>query len=102
MDGLAVGIEESDGILTVRLVGELDLGTRERLAPIRDALERHPTEIVVDMSKLTFMDSSGLRGILNGCSIADSMGIKYRCISIQPNVRRMLEVVGLLETLHPD
>jgi len=102
MDGLRVGVDERDGIVTIRLVGELDMATREKLAPLRAILDRHPTEIVVDMSKLTFLDSSGLRGILNGCLIADSLGVQYRCVGIQPHIRRMLEVVGVLDTLHAD
>ena len=54
------------------------------------------------MTELKFLDSSGLRGILNGCLIADSLGVRYRCTGIQPQIRRMLEVVGVLETLHAD
>jgi len=102
MDGLEVGVDERDGIVTIRLVGELDMATREKLAPLRATLDRHPAEVVVDMTELKFLDSSGLRGILNGCLIADSLGVRYRCTGIQPQIRRMLEVVGVLETLHAD
>lgn len=57
-------IVESDGRLIVRLAGELDLYNAET---VRDALvasaERKPERLVVDLGKVSFVDSTAL-GVL--------------------------------------
>jgi len=58
------GVEERDGAVVVRLAGELDLynahAVREQLLA---AADRGPERLVVDLSGLTFIDSTGL-GVL--------------------------------------
>jgi anti-anti-sigma factor len=58
--GFGIEEEERDGAPVIRLRGELDLSTAE---PLREALERaearRPQAIVVDLTGVTFIDSSG-------------------------------------------
>jgi anti-sigma B factor antagonist len=62
---LTVTLDKIDGAIVVAASGELDLGTapviRERLA---EAETLHPPLLVLDLSGLDFMDSTGLRIIL--------------------------------------
>src|SRR5829696_8285826 len=57
--------EDRDGLVRVALVGELDLST---VAKVQEELRRveasAPATLVMDLSKLTFLDSTGLRCIV--------------------------------------
>lgn len=62
---LEVRTEDRNGLVHVALVGELDLST---VAKVQDELRRveadSPPTMVVDLSRLTFLDSTGLRCIV--------------------------------------
>ena len=55
----------SDGVVTLRIVGEMDAVTIPDLRPAIDALvaEHHP-RIVVDLSGLRLIDSSGVGALV--------------------------------------
>jgi len=55
----------TDGVATLRIVGELDAVTTPDIRPSVDALvaEQHP-RIVVDMSGLRLIDSSGVGAVV--------------------------------------
>jgi anti-sigma B factor antagonist/stage II sporulation protein AA (anti-sigma F factor antagonist) len=76
------------------LVGELDLATSsiliERVAP----LAAEDGDLRLDLSELTFIDSSGIRGLL---ILSESLGTRGLLILVSPAepVRRTLELVGI-------
>lgn len=92
--------EIHDARHTLVLTGELDMAWASVL---QTALHRICTDdadsIVLDLSKLTFMDSTGLRAIL----LAEELCEKHRCRFIlipgPPQVQRLFEVTGLLGRL---
>jgi anti-anti-sigma factor len=57
-----------------RLVGELDLATAPRLHEILRRECALPGDLTLDLSELTFMDSSGLHSILDACRQLASNG----------------------------
>lgn len=58
---LALEIDDSDGVHLVRLFGELDLASADR---VRTRLvEIAGSTVEVDLSRLTFIDASGLRAL---------------------------------------
>lgn len=93
--------EEVDGARhTLALAGELDMTCSSVL---QTALHRICTDdadtIVLDLSKLTFMDSTGLRAIL----LAEELCEEHRCRFVltpgPPQVQRLFAVTGLLDRL---
>jgi len=58
-----VDVEADDGVLVLRLHGELDLAT---VPAVEEAVECHldGRALVVDLGELSFMDSSGVRLIV--------------------------------------
>jgi anti-sigma B factor antagonist len=63
--GLSVDSEERDGTFQITLAGELDVSTASRFnAAVSDARARRSKAVVVDLSELTFMDSTGLSALL--------------------------------------
>jgi anti-anti-sigma factor len=93
---------DPDGAARLSLIGELDLvGTRHfqrALAPLRGG----GAAIRLDVSLLTFVDSSGLRALLSAVVDAGRDGFE---LSIDPSVssevRRLVELVGIGDILWP-
>jgi anti-anti-sigma factor len=80
-----------DGVL--RLEGELDLAAEERAAT---ALRNRPltaNDLVIDLSGVTFMDSTGIRVLETVAMGPEAIRVILR--SPQPLVRRVLELVGI-------
>ena len=83
---------------TVRVApaGELDLATRRELeaelAQLRDSGFR---QVVLDLRRLTFMDSSGVALILAEDRCARSNGHDFSLISGPPQIQRVLEITGV-------
>jgi anti-anti-sigma factor len=65
--GLQVAVRRSDpaGIAVVRCEGEVDISTVEELRfVLDDLLVSHPSGVAVDLRDVSFIDSSGLRCLL--------------------------------------
>lgn len=90
-----------DEVLALR--GDLDIAgatdVRKRLLVLEPALGGR---LVVDLSELTFLDSSGIRLILQAREHALARGADFVLMPGPEHVMRVLELVGLddqLETL---
>lgn len=98
-DGLYVDAT-GEGVVTITLRGELDLASVPALEERLDTIERgEPERIVIDLSGLSFIDSSGLRVLLLAGGRADERG--HELLLTQPTepVRRVLEMTGALDLL---
>jgi anti-sigma B factor antagonist len=79
--------------------GELDIATVELLERDLRAAEQTDAEtIVVDLSGLTFVDSTGLRVLLEA-SERSAETDRLRMIAGAPALERLLDIVGLRERL---
>jgi anti-anti-sigma factor len=89
---------------TVSLAGELDLGSRDRVEQAIGAAV-HATgtrSVLVDLSDLQFIDSSGIGTLLKGRRQADVAGVAYRVSAATGIVRQVLSLTGVLEHLSGD
>jgi anti-sigma B factor antagonist len=91
----------SDGAMVrVVLEGELDLAS---VMVFEDALQRveadHPEAILIDLSGLTFMDSSGLRALVMADERARAGKRRLAIVPGPPQVRRVFEITQLDERL---
>jgi anti-anti-sigma factor len=89
------------GALVLVLAGELDLYAGLRLGPSIDrALGGHPSRVVVDLSRVTFMDCGGLSLLLRVRGRATCWGGTFAVYCPEPRTLRILRYVGLDEPLH--
>jgi len=106
MDGageLDVRIDRSAQHTVVRLAGDLDLVSCERMREtVADNLLGGP--VILDLSELGFCDSSGLRALLDLHRRAVEHKAELRLAGVRIEVRRVLEITGTLEyfELYPD
>jgi anti-anti-sigma factor len=80
--------------LTVVLAGEYDIA---RTAELRDALlgpHRAESEVVADLSGVTFMDSTALRSLLEVRTELERRGATFRLINPGRMVARLLDISG--------
>lgn len=86
----------SEHRVELRLVGELDVGTA---APLRHALRRASDDgvatIVVDLSGLKFIDSTGLHELVVAQKRQQARGGNLVLQAPTAQTRRVLEIVGL-------
>jgi anti-anti-sigma factor len=82
---------EDAGTLVLSLAGELDVTNVDQLrAEIDDARQDRRVPLIFDLSKLTFMDSSGLALLL---TVARHSG-KVTLRDPTPIIRRLIELTG--------
>jgi anti-anti-sigma factor len=97
---LEVKTEDRNGLVHVALVGELDLST---VAKVQDELRRieadSPATVVVDLSKLTFLDSTGLRCIVTADERAREEGRRMVVVRGPDPVQRVFAITRLEERL---
>jgi anti-sigma B factor antagonist len=87
------GIEEL-GPRSFRVTGSLDVPSAGSLHEVLDLLSREPGDITLDLTGVTFMDSGGLRAVLQACSDLGDRGT-VRLVAPSDQVRRLLDTTGV-------
>jgi anti-sigma B factor antagonist len=78
------------------LEGEIDLHVSPRVAGALGAMiEQKPQRLVVDLSKVTYIDSSGLAVLIEGMQNVEAYGGKFILAGLQDNVRPIFEIARL-------
>ena len=100
MAELGIESRETDGVIVIALSGEFDLAGVQKFESALAALESDaPGVLLVDLTELEFMDSSGLRALV----MADQRARKAeRRLAIVPGplvVRRVFEITQLDQRL---
>lgn len=91
-----VAIENYKGKGVLRAQGEIDLATVELLdTAVSDALKDGLNEVVIDMTKVSFMDSTGIRSLLTNAERITEAGGKMAVVLSGGPVARTLSVTGV-------
>jgi anti-anti-sigma factor len=91
---------ERDGLHTLVLTGELDANSAPSLeAAISRLSADGTTSITLDLSKLMFIDSSGLWTITMARRWCAKRGCEFFLIPGPESVQRIFEMTGLLDVL---
>jgi anti-sigma B factor antagonist len=88
-----------DGTVVLTLRGELDLVNAETVATRLDALRAAGQPVLLDLDALDFMDSSGLRVVLNAAEASDASGWPFSVTHGPDQVRRLFESTAVTERL---
>ncbi|MEH0936130.1 STAS domain-containing protein [Micromonospora psammae] len=92
--------ERADGGVCLLLAGELDLNTAGRLNDEIDRLAADGVRrLLLDLSDLTFCDSTGIAAFVRGDNRAAADGGWLRVTGATGRVDRVLQVTGLADVL---
>ncbi|HEX3462275.1 MAG TPA: STAS domain-containing protein [Acidimicrobiales bacterium] len=92
-------VTEVGNVHLVALQGELDIATAQGLADW--LVEISGSAVVVDLSGVTFMDSTGLTALATARQRMAEKGDDLLLTRPTPIVRRVLEVMGLAQWIKP-
>ena len=94
---------EADETVRLILLGELDLAVGDELTGRLRQLRDSGRSVRLDLSKLAFIDSSGLRTLLLALTKARSDGWHLEIMRrLSPSVERVAQIVGVARVLWPD
>jgi len=97
---LSFDVVDSGDHKVVRVVGELDLSSAPALDTcLRQLLDDGSVRLLLDLSELSFCDSTGLRHFLLAGKCCDAAGGWLRLAGPHPQVLRVLQMTGLLAVL---
>lgn len=103
MTDLTYSVEQSGATAVGVLAGEIDLASVESLEAAIAATEATAAkDVVLDMSGVTFLDSSGLRVLVTANERLSATGGRLVIRRPSPSVMRVLEITGLLSTISID
>jgi anti-sigma B factor antagonist len=90
-----VSVERLDGTAVVHVAGELDLATTPSLSAVLHGLEQPCDRIVLDLSELSFIDSTGLALTVTEYQRASRDGFDLVVAGAEGHVLDVLRVTGL-------
>ena len=89
--------ENKNGVVTISFEGFIDMSSSP---DVREALtaqfETSPKAIIVNMSKVPYIDSSGIATLVEGLQWSHSNNTKFRLICLTPMVKDVFEIARLL------
>ena len=88
--------EGREGTVVVKLQGELDMATAPGLGrALTEALDAKPPAVVLDLTDLTFLDSTGIRILVTACRRAETEGCPFVLRSPRRSVLKALRLTGV-------
>ena len=94
---MPISVTSRDGAVTIALSGEIDHhGARAMMLQLDEAIaSRLPMRLTLDLSGVTFMDSSGIAVLLRALRQIDQLGGSLRVTAIPVQARRVLDAAGV-------
>jgi anti-sigma B factor antagonist len=100
-DHLSIAVAYADDRVVLTLEGELDMATAPLLQrAVQDDGLATKQMLVLDLQRLEFIDSTGLRVILAARKQCRERGQELAVTRGSPQVERLLSVTGMAEHLH--
>jgi anti-anti-sigma factor len=97
---LSIESREEGEALVVSLKGEFDLASAQVVQDELGRARQSYSSVVLDLSRVSFMDSTGLHVVLGAEKEMREAGGSLSLVSGSPQVQRLLELTGAAEHLH--
>lgn len=95
---LAVDVHHNGTSVTLRLTGEVDAATATRVdEAVDESVLDAASELSLDLGGISFLDSSGLRSLLQLREKSNAAGTTVSLAAASPVVVRLLELTGLTD-----
>jgi anti-anti-sigma factor len=92
--------ELSGGTYLVTVSGEMDIATSpELLSRLSTLRGSGPYRVLVDLARLTFMDSTGIKVLVSSAKDVAARGGELVVVAPTKNIRRVFDIVQLSDVL---
>jgi anti-anti-sigma factor len=96
VEGIELKVDRNKTKATVLVAGEIDLTSAPQLDDeVTGLIEGSVSELTIELTGVSFMDSTGLRVLLKASKLLESAGGSLVLKQPSEPVRRLLEVSGL-------
>lgn len=93
---MRVDVTREGDTVVVAPVGEVDLSRSPRLRSVlREAQASRPKRVVIDLSEVEYMDSSGVATLVEAFQVARRNGSKMVLCGLMDRVRSIFEIARL-------
>jgi anti-sigma B factor antagonist len=97
---LAVERSRSDGYEVLTVEGEIDIATAPRMiAALNEAIADMAAPLVVDLTRVVFMDSTGLALLMNARRRVVRLGHGFAILCPGGPISRVFEIADMVESL---
>jgi anti-sigma B factor antagonist len=97
-EDLSIHVHVVDDNQVFDLTGSLDIATSPTVrAALTSASERDSHRLIVDLSRVDFLDSTGLGALIGGQRRAKEFGGEVRLVAKEGQILRLLRITGLLK-----
>lgn len=95
---MKVSTRERDGVTIIQPEGKITIGAGDVALKkaIVDALEEGHTKLLLDMSKVTTLDSSGIGELVGAYTTVTNRGGAMRLLNLPPKIAGLLAVTQLI------
>lgn len=97
---IKIDVKENDTVLAINVDGEIDAFTapklREAIFPLS---EKENVKMEVDLSDVSYMDSTGLGVIVGVFKSVRSHNGEFRLIGLSERLKRLFEITGLADII---
>jgi anti-sigma B factor antagonist len=98
---LSVSSTEQGAVTVVHVAGEIDVYTAPLLREVLDKqVAAGRTNLVVDLEKVTFMDSTGLGVLVGRLKLVRGQNGSLRIVSAQERILKVFKITGLDKVFH--
>lgn len=80
----------------------LDMATMPDFVAEVSALIAQGQEVTVDMAGVEFIDSTGAGGLVRLHQAAKDRAVRLRFVGVRPEVREVLEIMGIADLILPE
>ncbi|GEK57475.1 anti-sigma factor antagonist [Marinococcus halophilus] len=96
-------IEKADKKKILRVAGEVDAYTAPELkANLNPLTEEEGVEVIVDLTDVSYIDSTGLGIFIGALKSAENHGATLRLTGLNERVKRLFTITGLDEVITID
>jgi anti-sigma B factor antagonist len=96
-EDISIRVHTVDAMPVFELSGSLDIATSPSVrAALIETSERGDHRLIVDLTKLEFLDSTGLGALIGGQRRAKEFGGEVRLVAKEGQILRLLRITGLL------
>jgi anti-sigma B factor antagonist len=107
--GTKVKVEEvargsNDPITVLRFSGDITSASQTAVLGTYQGLSEHATRILLDFTKVEYLNSSGISLIIQMMISANKKGQVIQTFGLSPHFKKVFTMVGITKytTLHPD